>query len=238
MSLSNDPAFSRLKNRFVCGYHDITGSDYAGRSGIHPIGGNAIRTTNGAGPHNVQLFMLAPDGTVLHCLPGYWDPEDLVVEMDLAEELYTVWKDRSLTRAQKDVRFAELQMGHTAMHSFRMVRRSRMQGFDQKFEARRADTSDAVADPSMLVGLPRKGKMPQNAFKTTDVIVHERMSARPFRAYNDFDVAAYTDYGRPKYDKREDSRDASGKPVNAGSGTSRGAGSGSSLDAGSGSSRD
>ena len=44
----------------------------------------------------------------------------------------------------------------------------------------------------------------QDEFKTTDQIVHERMAARPFVKYADFDVAAFSDYGRPKYDKKQD----------------------------------
>ena len=229
MSLSNDPAFSRLQSRFVCGYQDITGFDYAGRSGIHDVGGNAIRTTNGAGPHNVQLFVLAPDGTVLTCLPGYWDSQDLVRELDLAEQLYTLWKDPALSRAEKDRQFTEAQLAHVATHPFGMTRRSRMQGFDQKFEARRRlDTSDAIVDRDAVAAAGSGAGMRglQSAFKTTDVLMHERMSRRPFVNYRDFDTAAYVDYGRPKYDKREDSRDETGRP--AGSGTARGAGSGSS----------
>ncbi len=55
--------------------------------------------------------------------------------------------------------------------------------------------------------------LPQEAFKTTDEIMHQRMIQRPFMQYGQFDVAAYADYGRPLYDKREDSRDATGKIV-------------------------
>jgi hypothetical protein len=207
VSLSQDPAFGALKDRFVCGYQDITGKSYAGRSGIHPIGGNAIRTTNGAGPHNLQLFMLAADGTVLHCLPGYWDPADLVHEMELADALHAVWRDGALSPADKDARFRDLQTAHVDGHSFGMVRRSRMQAFDQKFEARRRlETSDAIVDRDAAAAAGRRGRPPQHAFKTTDRLVHERMAARPFRAYEAFDTAEYVDYGRPKYDKREDER--------------------------------
>lgn len=183
MSLSEDPAFTRLQNRFVCGYRDITGEPWAGRSGIHNPDGNAFRTTNGAGPHNVQLFVLAPDGTVLTCLPGYWNAQDLTHELDLAEELLAVHNDASLTSRQKAARFTELHLNHP--HSWATTRRSRMQGFDRKFEARR--------------GSP-------DASKTTDALMHERMARRPFLAYTDFDTAAYSDYGRPKYDKHEDRR--------------------------------
>jgi hypothetical protein len=58
---------------------------------------------------------------------------------------------------------------------------------------------------------PNAKMMPQQAFKGTDEIFHERMAARPFLPYERFDVAAYTDYGRPFYDKHEDYRDASGQ---------------------------
>lgn len=229
MSLSSPDVLARLESRFVCGYRDITGEPYAGRSGIHPVGGNAIRTTNGAGPHNVQLFMLAPDGTVLHCLPGYWAPQDLLREMDLADNLLQVWRDDSLSLEQKQIRFVQLQMEHIGQHPLGEGRRSRMQGFDKKFEARRRlDTSDTILVRDEAAGATGPGPVSPTAFKTTDVLVHERMAKRPFLPYNAFDVAVFSDYGRPKYDKREDSRDARGRPAAAGSGSSMDAGSGTS----------
>src|SRR6185436_3292777 len=51
--------------------------------------------------HNIQLFMLSADGTVLHCLPGYWETHDLASEIKLAEDLNKVWLDPSLGRAEK-----------------------------------------------------------------------------------------------------------------------------------------
>ena len=39
------------------------------------------------------------------------------------------------------------------------------------------------------------------------------MAQRPFEKYEDFDVAAYADYGKRMYDKEEDYRDANGKVV-------------------------
>jgi predicted secreted protein len=227
VSLSSEPAFSRLKDRMVCGYRDITGEDYAGRSGIHDVGGNAIQTTNGAGPHNLQLFVMNADGIVLHALPGYWDPGDLVRELDLAERLAAVHADRSLTDAQKAERFREMHVAHVQDHPHDMVRRSRMQSFDQKFEARRRlYTSDTIVDRDAVAGAITAGtKPPPDAFKTTDRIMHERMSARPFVPFDRFDVAEYVDYGRPKYDKREDSRNERGRRMDAGSG-SAGSGAG------------
>ena len=190
-----------LKNDFVCGTFNIVGQPYCGQSGIHPIDeSSAVFTTNGAGPHNIQMFVLAPDGTVLTCLPGYWESDDLATELNLAKDLYKVYKDPALTMAQKKLKFTEMHLAHIKQHSPAMVKRSKMQGFDMKFEAKnRATTSDTIY--SSTGGDPKMGGI---QFKTTDVIMHERMAMRPFLKYSQFDVAQYCDYGRPKYDKKED----------------------------------
>ncbi|MBS1992843.1 MAG: hypothetical protein JSS86_16985 [Cyanobacteria bacterium SZAS LIN-2] len=214
MSLSQEPAFSALKENFVCGVRDITDEPYCGLSGRHETAGNAVRTTNGAGPHNVQLFMLSADGTVLHCLPGYWNANDLVEEMKFAEGLNQVWTNPHLTTAQKKQKFKELQLAHVEQHSPAMVKRSKMQGFDQQYEAKhRWATSDTIANRNLITSdMLEKGgpKLPQEAFKTTDRIMHERMATRPFLPISRFDVANYVEYGKPKYDKKEDARNADG----------------------------
>jgi hypothetical protein len=213
VSLSQEPAFSALREHFICGVRDISREPYAGVSGLHEKTGNAVNTTNGAGPHNLQLFMLSSDGTVLQCLPGYWNPRDLVTEMQFADQLNQVWHDPKLSLGQKDQLFRNMQLSHMQNHSQAMVRRSRMQGFDQKYEAmHRLYRSDAIAHPEMIRPgmLEQGGKLPQMAFKTTDELMHERMSQRPFVAFSQFDTAAYVDYGKPRYDKHEDARNADG----------------------------
>lgn len=213
MSLSQEPAFSYLKDNFVTGYKDITGASYAGVSGVHMPTGNAVSTTNGAGPHNLQTFVLAPDGTVMTCLPGYWAPQDLVSELKLGQDLYKVWSDKYLSRAEKDARFRQMQQDHFRSHSIQEQRRSRMQGFDQKYEAKnRLNTSDCILDSRLASTVLEKGmKPPMGAFKSTDQIMHDRMAQRPFLNYQQFDVVAYTDYGRPFYNKNEDQRTATGE---------------------------
>lgn len=215
VSLSEEPAFSVLKNELVCGYRDISKESYAGFSGKHEVGGNAIKTTNGAGPHNLQTFLLAADGTVLHCLPGYWNPKDLVREVEFAARLHDVWTNPSMPVSQKKQLFRNMQLAHVNEHPHQMVRRSRMQGFDMKYEAKhRLRTSDTIKNVQLASYGRQKGqKIPRGAFKTTDVIMHERMAQRPFVAFNQFDVARFVDYGRPKYDKNEDFRGANGKIV-------------------------
>lgn len=212
MSLSQEPALSVLKNELVCGYRDISKEKYAGFSGKHEVGGNAINTTNGAGPHNLQTFLLASDGTVLHCLPGYWAPQDLVREVQFAGRLYDVWNDPRLSVTQKDQLFRQMQIAHIDEHPQSMVRRSRMQGFDMQYELQnRRHTSDTIANNNVVPVYYEKGmKAPKDGFKTTDRLMHERMASRPFVNYRDFDVAAFADYGRPKYDKNEDYRTANG----------------------------
>ena len=196
MSLSEEPVFSTLQSKFVCGWKNNAGESYCGVSGRYDPDNGAAWTTNGAGPHNVQLFVLAADGTVLHCLPGYWEKGDLAGELAFAQELNRVWTDPSLPRAEKDRRFRDMHLDHLKRHSAEMVARSRMQGFDQKFEQRRAETSDCIVREAS----PRGRESVQ--VKTTDRVMHERMAQRPFVAYEKFDVEKYTDYGRPKYDKQ------------------------------------
>lgn len=178
-------------------------------SGRHTTFGNATNTTNGAGPKNLQLFMLSSDGTVLHCLPGFWNSRDLVYEMVFAAQLDELYKDRSLSRVDKASKFRQLQMAHTKEHSNAMKRRSRMQGFDQQYEAKnRLTTTDTIRDINLVKASLQSGShIPGHAFKTTDQILHERMASRPFIHYTRFDVAKFSDYGKPIYDKNEDQRD-------------------------------
>lgn len=206
MSLSQDPTFSLLKDYFVCGYNDIEKKLSAGSSHAHLPSGAAVDTTNGAGPHNIQIFVLADDGTVLHCLPGYWNSQDLAEELKLAAKLNDVWHDEKLTREQKDQVFVQLQLAHVHEHSPAMVSRSHMQSFDVMYEVKNRPWSDVFKSKgisaSRLVMVATKHAS-ANQVKTTDVIMHERMAKRPFRAYADFDAVAYSDYGKPFYDKHE-----------------------------------
>ncbi len=85
-----------------------------------------------------------------------------------------------------------------------------MQGFDQQYEAQyNLTTSDTILDTRLAKqGMEESGHPPGNAFKTCDVIMHERMAKRPFMPFQRFDVASYSDYGKPRYDKNEDGIDA------------------------------
>ncbi len=212
---------SVLRNELVCGYKDISRESYAGFSGKHDVGGQAIRTNNGAGPHNLQMFVLAPDSTVMHCLPGYWAPADLVREIEFAGRLHDVWTDRRMSNSQKNEQFRVMQLAHIDEHPRQMVTRSRMQSFDMEHEAKfNLNNSDTIKDRGRAYGVNsedmRAKRAAMGAFKTTDQLLHERMAKRPFVSYTNFDVAQYADYGRPLYDKNEDFRDANGRFVENG----------------------
>gem|GEM_PF-329178 len=207
MSLSQEPTFTTLRNRFVCGYKNIMQEGYAGDSGVHPIDGTAVNTTNGAGPHNLQTFVMTADGTVLHCLPGFWNSADLACELALAEKLSYIWEDKAITAAHKSELFKRLHLEHLATHSQETIARSHLQGFDaQHIYKNRKDLADCISDQAAIkeVEDPHKD-LPYGAFKTTDKIMHERMAGKAFAFadYNSFDTAAYTSYGCSHYDKGE-----------------------------------
>lgn len=210
MSLSEEPAYSVLKDELVCGYRDISKEAWAGYSGKHEIGGNAVNTTNGAGPHNLQTFIMASDGTVLTCLPGYWAPQDLVSEIEFASRLNDVYTNPKYGPAQRRLMFRSMHVAHIKEHSNEMSQRSHMQHFDQHYEAEhRLRTTDTIKE-SVKATIADATNVPSDAFKTTDVIMHERMSRRPFIAYEQFDTPRFSDYGKPQYDKNEDQRMANG----------------------------
>ncbi len=197
-----------LKDDFVVGYRNIENQKYAGASGKHKPDETAVDTTNGAGPHNLQIFVLAADGTILTCLPGYWHAEDLAHEFGLAKELNAIWVNPELSLADKKAQFAKLQTAHIATHDPGMSKRSHMQGFDLKYEAKKP-ASDFFYNVRAVN--PATGETPPRNVKTVDIVMHERMATHPFEPYERFDVAHYSDYGKPTYDKHEQYLDASGK---------------------------
>jgi hypothetical protein len=195
-----------LKNNFICGFKNIKGEPYAGKSGKHDPNSPAVLTTNGAGPHNVQIFMLSADGVVLHCLPGYWAPLDLLQEMNFAMTLNQVWQNKSLSLEAKQKLFREANLIHVRSHPADMTIRSRLQGFDAREERQKAD-SDFKYKPGdyhpAATLLAQAKKVRQSDLKTVDQVVHLRMAQRPFVAYEDFDVEKFSDYGKMRYDKHE-----------------------------------
>ncbi len=205
MSLSQEPVFPLLKNDFVVGVRDISGEPWAGSSGWHDVNGAAIATTNGAGPHNIQMFILAPDGTVIHCLPGYWSAKDLASELEFAKQLFNLYQDPQMSLAEKRLMAGKMQLQHLKRHSLATQLRSRMQPFDAQFELQRRDNKGTVRRPPLLgtvLAFTGLGQLTSVA-KSTDEIMHERMAKQSFVPYDRFDVIGFCDYGTQFYDRRE-----------------------------------
>ncbi len=217
-SLSVEPTLTMLKDNFVCGFLNIANKRYVGASGKHRPNSNAVDTSNGAGPHNLQMFVLASDGTVLMCLPGYWCSQDLAKELKLAIELNKIWQASDLSREEKEELFKQMQLAHIHDHGQVESNRSQMQGFDIEYEAKHKPNSDFFLNPNGVN--PATGVVRPGNLKTVDKVMHQRMATRPFLAYDQFDVGHYIDYGKPMYDKHEQFLDSNGN-IKAGAKLSR-----------------
>ena len=195
MSLSQEPVLSLLKEHFVVGWKNIRGEDFVGASHGYECTDTAVGTTNGAGPRNTQMYMLSPDGVVLHCLPGFWHPEDLAHELRLGRELYRLWKDKR-TKQDKRAMFERLQRVSMRSQSAGMRARSGWQGFDSQNERQRL----VMLEPGQQRDTFYYQDGKPERLKPLSVVVHERMIERPFLRIDKFDTEAFIDYGRPYYD--------------------------------------
>jgi hypothetical protein len=150
------------------------------------------------------MFLLSADGTVLHCLPGYWSPQDLLSEIRFVLDINRIWQDPELSLETKRRLFKEANLRQLRQHSPEMRARSHLQSFDARHEKRKTH-SDFRYKPGDFRPSDPAVKYPN--LKPTDQVVHERMARRPFVPYEKFDVEKFSDYGRMKYDKREESRE-------------------------------
>lgn len=182
-------------------WKNIRRADFVGYSRGYGKTQSALTTTNGAGGRNVQMFVLTPDGVVLHALPGYWHPEDLLRELRFGQVIARLWDDPGKTREQKERMFRLLHIAELRRQPAETFQRSAWQGFDAHAELQKL--SNGVEPDSYLWngegGLARdwKGKP---ILKPLNVLAHQRMVEQPFRTYADFDVAAFVDYGLLHYD--------------------------------------
>jgi len=184
-----------LESDFVVGWQNIAKKDYVGDSHGYTCEQPAVGTTNGAGPRNTQIFVLAPGAVVVHALPGFWHPEDLAVELEFSKAMYQLWMDKKRKKADKQRLASMMQLAAPRTHSKAMFERSRWQGFDRSNELQRQNAG--MERDTFL--LDENGK-PTVAMKPLNVLVHERMAKRPFLTYWRFDVAEFADYGRDYYD--------------------------------------
>lgn len=200
MTLPNETVLDLLKKDFVVGWKNIKNEYYAGQSHGYSRSQSSVGTTNGAGPHNVQIFVLSPELVVLHALPGFWHPDDLARELRFAKVLFRLWRDDTRTQAEKERMFSRLQLAEARNQPPATRARSAWQPFDVHYELSRLRSGARDTVILGYDGKPRRGANSRIAMKPINQLVHERMAKRPFRAFDDFDVAAFIDYGRPYYD--------------------------------------
>jgi hypothetical protein len=199
VTLGDESVLGLLRDRFVVGWRDIRDEDWVGSSFGYSPGQRAVGTTNGAGARNVQTFVLAPDLTVLHALPGFWHPEDFARELRFALVLARLWSDDNRTRAEKEAMFELLQLAEARCQPEATRARSAWQDFDRRTELGRAqvEARDVFAFDGEASAM---GGGAELAMKPLCVLVHERMAERRFLPFAAFDAAAFVDYGQKFYD--------------------------------------
>lgn len=192
MTLSDDRVIQELNQNFVCVRKNIEGkTSYAGTSNKHLPTYAARCVNNSSGHHNVQMFVMTQDGRVLHCLPGFWQPDHLLVEMALAKKLGKLYYNKKVSTARRNEMFLDLHLQQALDNDRRMRSASKLQGFDANKMSKKKD-SDFKREEGFITG----------SLKTADQVIHERMAALPFIKFERFDVKKFIDMGlrRYKYD--------------------------------------
>jgi hypothetical protein len=189
-----------LKSDFVLGWRNIVNEDYVGRSFGYSPRQTSVGTTNGAGPHNVQIFMLSPELVVLHALPGFWHPKDLARELRFAQVLFRLWQSKNHSWVQKRKIYRRLQLAEARYHPEETYARSGWQSFDEQTERARLVGSSRDTFQSSKGGYLLADMRGNLMLKPINVLVHERMAKIGFTWFDDFDIAAFVDYGTRFYD--------------------------------------
>lgn len=191
MTLPDEDVIDLLQRHFVLAARNIERDGHVGLSHGYRADQTAVGTTNGAGGRNVQLVVLATDGTVVHALPGFWHADDLVPELRLALELHALYRDEALSMPSKLAMFTALHRSHLRRHGAAAEARGDWQGFDRAHELIRSQSEPR--DTVVVDGANR-------TLKSIPRLVHERLLARPFRSLAEFGMESFVDYGRPFYD--------------------------------------
>lgn len=201
MSLPHEDVYPILEKDFILGWKNIRREDYVGASFGYTKNHACVGTTNGAGAHNVQIFVLSPDLVVLHALPGFWHPEDLARELRFAKALLCLWEDDTRSDADKQAMYRRLQLTELRYQPAAMYARSDWQEFDKTREgAALSSTKDRDTFRRTEDGKVKRTARGEPVLKPLNVLTHERMAQRPFLRFEEFDFARFIDYGRKFYD--------------------------------------
>lgn len=201
MSLPDPAVFPLLRDQFVLGWKNIKREEFVGDSNGYSANQSCVGTTNGAGSRNLQLFLLSPDKVVLHAITGFWHPEDLAHELNLGLVAWRLYQDKSRNMEQKCRMYKMLVMTDLRFQSPEMYARSDWQGFDIHREASKvAQTPDRDTFQRDEKGQLKKTSGGAAILKPLNVLIHQRMAARPFVDFEDFDVDSFVDNGTRFYD--------------------------------------
>jgi len=197
ITLANETVLAKLRERFVLGRADLEAAPHVGVSNGYRPDQTALGATNGAGGRNLQLVVLAADGTVVHAVPGFWHPLDLLPELELARHLHDLHGSPDHTAAQKLAMARTLHRGFLRELGSGTLGRSAWRAEDEAAEQEQPVRDSFARDDKGLVvrgagGLPKLVPLVQ--------LVHERMLARGFVPCAAFDWESFVDYGTPRHD--------------------------------------
>ncbi len=197
MTLPNEEVLALLRDRFVLGTRNIERASHVGTSHGYRRDQSAVGTTNGAGARNVQILVLAADTAIVHAIPGFWHPAELIAELRLALELHALHHDDDRSPAAKLAMFRAL---HLAAGRRASTPRDDWQPFDRVAELERAAQAPRDTLRCDDRGAPVLARDGQPELKPIHRLLHDRLLAQPFAPLAAFDVEAFVDYGRPYYD--------------------------------------
>jgi hypothetical protein len=200
LTLANDVVFARLRDQFVLGYANIERQPHVGLSQGYEPDQTAMGATNGSGGRNLQLAVLAADGTVMLVLPGFWHALDLLSCLDLAAELHRLHtsvehsaeQKLAMARAKHDAFVRRIGAGMSA--------RSGWQATDIAAERERSvrgmrDTYQR--DPK---GGPLRDGDGNVELRPLLQVLHERIAVLRFTLITAVPWEALVDYGHPVFD--------------------------------------
>jgi hypothetical protein len=201
VSLPDPAVFPLLERDFVLAWHNIKKEDYVGDSMGYARNQSCVGTTNGAGGRNVQIFILSPDHIVLHALPGFWHPEDLAHELEIAKVAWRLWRDESRSEADKRAMYSRIVLADLRFQDPATYARSDWQSFDKSYQSGKIGRDTFERND---FGDVKRTELGAPILKPLNVLAHQRMSARAFLPFDEFDVDAFVEYGRRYYDNNRD----------------------------------
>ncbi len=94
VSFSNAQVQEVLNRDFACSYRNIKGEPTSGESFKHSPNDPPGPCGRGAGRQNVQTVFMTPDNKIFHVMTGFLSTEDLLSELNYAQNLFAKMERR------------------------------------------------------------------------------------------------------------------------------------------------